>query len=90
MKWYKDGEKLQDTERVWLEQDGTRHSLAISAVEMSDAGEYLCDSGDDSLIFYVMVEGNVWGWGVGGRKGHLWTSSLYEEIILFIKQECQV
>ncbi|XP_032067800.1 obscurin-like protein 1 [Thamnophis elegans] len=56
VKWYKDGEKLQDTERVWLEQDGTRHSLVISAVEMSDAGEYLCDSGDDSLIFYVMIE----------------------------------
>ncbi|XP_070584632.1 obscurin-like protein 1 isoform X3 [Erythrolamprus reginae] len=55
-KWYKEGEKLQDTERVWLEQDGTRHSLAISAVEMSDAGEYLCDSGDDSLTFYVTVE----------------------------------
>ncbi|XP_013918136.1 PREDICTED: obscurin-like protein 1 [Thamnophis sirtalis] len=56
VKWYKDGEKLQDTERMWLEQDGTRHSLVISAVEMSDAGEYLCDSGDDSLIFYVMIE----------------------------------
>uniref|UniRef100_A0A670YGC2 Obscurin-like protein 1 n=1 Tax=Pseudonaja textilis TaxID=8673 RepID=A0A670YGC2_PSETE len=56
VKWYKDGEKLQDTERGWLEQDGTRHSLVVSAVEMSDAGEYLCDSGDDSLIFYVTVE----------------------------------
>uniref|UniRef100_A0A8C6V4P7 Obscurin-like protein 1 n=1 Tax=Naja naja TaxID=35670 RepID=A0A8C6V4P7_NAJNA len=56
VKWYKDGEKLQDTERGWLEQDGTRHSLVVSAVDMSDAGEYLCDSGDDSLIFYVMVE----------------------------------
>lgn len=59
LKWYKDGEKLQDTERLWLEQDGARHSLVISAVEISDAGEYLCDSGDDSLIFHVMVEGNV-------------------------------
>uniref|UniRef100_A0A8C6VCB6 Obscurin-like protein 1 n=1 Tax=Naja naja TaxID=35670 RepID=A0A8C6VCB6_NAJNA len=58
VKWYKDGEKLQDTERGWLEQDGTRHSLVVSAVDMSDAGEYLCDSGDDSLIFYVMVEGS--------------------------------
>ncbi|XP_039210331.1 obscurin-like protein 1 isoform X2 [Crotalus tigris] len=56
LKWYKDGEKLQDTERLWLEQDGARHSLVISAVEISDAGEYLCDSGDDSLIFHVMVE----------------------------------
>lgn len=57
---------------------------------MSDAGEYLCDSGDDSLIFYVMVEGNVWGWVVGGRKDHLWTSSFYEKNTLFMKQECQI
>ncbi|XP_077176934.1 obscurin-like protein 1 isoform X2 [Paroedura picta] len=56
VKWYKDGEKLQDTDRVRLEQDGARHSLVILGAERCDAGEYLCDSGDDSLIFYVKVE----------------------------------
>ncbi|XP_048342589.1 obscurin-like protein 1 isoform X3 [Sphaerodactylus townsendi] len=56
VKWYKDGEKLQDTDHVRLEQDGTRHSLVILGAERCDAGEYLCDSGDDSLIFYVNVE----------------------------------
>ncbi|XP_054826058.1 obscurin-like protein 1 [Eublepharis macularius] len=56
VKWYKDGEKLQDTDRVRLEQDGARHSLVILGGERCDAGEYLCDSGDDSLIFYVKVE----------------------------------
>nr|XP_028596729.1 obscurin-like protein 1 isoform X1 [Podarcis muralis] len=56
VKWYKDGEKLQDTDRVRLEQDGACHSLVILGAERCDAGEYLCDSGDDSLIFYVTVE----------------------------------
>ncbi|XP_060117593.1 obscurin-like protein 1 [Heteronotia binoei] len=56
VKWYKDGEKLQDTDRVRLEQDGAHHSLVILGAERCDAGEYLCDSGDDSLIFYVKVE----------------------------------
>uniref|UniRef100_A0ABM5F7Q2 Obscurin-like protein 1 isoform X2 n=1 Tax=Pogona vitticeps TaxID=103695 RepID=A0ABM5F7Q2_9SAUR len=56
VKWYKDGEKLQDTERVRLEQEGTHHSLVIRGAKRSDAGEYLCDSGDDSLIFNVTVE----------------------------------
>ncbi|XP_008110065.2 obscurin-like protein 1 isoform X1 [Anolis carolinensis] len=56
VKWYKDGEKLQDTERVRLEQDGTCHTLVILGVKRGDAGEYLCDSGDDNLIFYVTVE----------------------------------
>ncbi|KAL8182984.1 UNVERIFIED_CONTAM: hypothetical protein K2H54_010659 [Gekko kuhli] len=56
VKWYKDGEKLRDTDRVRLERDGARHSLVILGAERWDAGEYLCDSGDDSLIFYVKVE----------------------------------
>ncbi|XP_066467658.1 obscurin-like protein 1 isoform X2 [Tiliqua scincoides] len=56
VKWYKDGEKLQDTDHVRLEQDGAHHSLVILGAECCDCGEYLCDSGDDSLIFYVTVE----------------------------------
>ncbi|KAJ6665562.1 hypothetical protein lerEdw1_003405 [Lerista edwardsae] len=56
VKWYKDGEKLQDSDHVRLEQDGAHHSLVILGAECCDAGEYLCDSGDDSLIFYVTVE----------------------------------
>lgn len=59
VKWYKDGEKLQDSDHVQLEQDGAHHSLVILRAECGDAGEYLCDSGDDSLIFYVTVEGKA-------------------------------
>ncbi|XP_074857726.1 obscurin-like protein 1 isoform X2 [Carettochelys insculpta] len=56
VKWYKDGEKLQDTGRVRLEEDGARRSLVVLGMECKDAGEYLCDSRDDSLIFYVTME----------------------------------
>ncbi|XP_019409093.1 PREDICTED: obscurin-like protein 1 [Crocodylus porosus] len=55
-KWYKDGEKLQDTGRVRVEEDGARRALVVLGVESRDAGEYLCDTCDDSLIFYVTVE----------------------------------
>ncbi|XP_074449581.1 obscurin-like protein 1 isoform X4 [Larus michahellis] len=57
VKWYKDGEKLQDTGRVRLEEDGTRRSLVILGATGRDAGEYLCDTGDDSIVFFVTVEG---------------------------------
>lgn len=57
VKWYKDGEKLQDTGRVRLEEDGARRSLVILGATGRDAGEYLCDTGDDSIIFFVTVEG---------------------------------
>ncbi|NXJ88164.1 OBSL1 protein, partial [Corythaixoides concolor] len=56
VKWYKDGEKLQDMGRVQLEEDGTRRSLIILGATGSDAGEYLCDTVDDSIVFFVTVE----------------------------------
>ncbi|NXH19071.1 OBSL1 protein, partial [Bucco capensis] len=56
VKWYKDGEKLQDTGCVRLEEDGTRRSLVIVGATGRDAGEYLCDTGSDSIIFFVTVE----------------------------------
>ncbi|NXG77705.1 OBSL1 protein, partial [Baryphthengus martii] len=56
VKWYKDGEKLQDTERVRLEEDGERRSLVVLGATGRDAGEYLCDTGDDNIIFFVTVE----------------------------------
>lgn len=72
VKWYKDGEKLQDTARVRLEQEGTRHALVILGAKRSDAGEYLCDSGDDSLIFNVTVEGKARArWGRGKERALL-------------------
>ncbi|XP_041896949.1 obscurin-like protein 1 isoform X1 [Corvus kubaryi] len=56
VKWYKDGEKLQDTGRVRLEEDGLRRSLVILGATGRDAGEYLCDTGDDSIVFFITVE----------------------------------
>ncbi|NXD06168.1 OBSL1 protein, partial [Nothocercus nigrocapillus] len=56
VKWYKDGEKLQDTGRVRLEEDGARRSLVVLGATRRDAGEYLCDTRDDSVIFCVTVE----------------------------------
>ncbi|NWV79106.1 OBSL1 protein, partial [Dasyornis broadbenti] len=56
VKWYKDGEKLQDTGRVRLEEDGMRRSLVILGATGRDAGEYLCDTGDDSIVFFLTVE----------------------------------
>ncbi|XP_050567618.1 LOW QUALITY PROTEIN: obscurin-like protein 1 [Cygnus atratus] len=56
VKWYKDGEKLQDTGHVRLEEDGARRSLVVLGATGGDAGEYLCDTRDDSIIFCVAVE----------------------------------
>lgn len=76
VKWYKDGEKLQDTGHVRLEEDGVRRSLVILGTTGKDAGEYLCDTGDDSIVFFITVEGEqevlvgmAWGRGLRGVCG---------------------
>ncbi|XP_066046190.1 obscurin-like protein 1 [Chamaea fasciata] len=56
VKWYKDGEKLQDTGHVQVEENGVRRSLVILGATSKDAGEYLCDTGDDSIVFFISVE----------------------------------
>ncbi|NXJ73980.1 OBSL1 protein, partial [Trogon melanurus] len=56
VKWYKDGEKLKDTGRVRLEEDRARRSLVVLGTTGRDTGEYLCDTGDDSIVFFVTVE----------------------------------
>ncbi|KAM8806950.1 obscurin-like protein 1 [Eudromia elegans] len=56
VKWYKDGEKLRDTGRVRLEEDGARRALAVLGATRRDAGEYLCDTRDDSIVFCITVE----------------------------------
>lgn len=58
VRWYKDGERLASQGRVQLEQDGARQVLRVRGARSRDAGEYLCDTPQDSRIFLVSVEGN--------------------------------
>lgn len=59
VRWYKDGERLASQGRVQLEQDGARQVLRVRGARSRDAGEYLCDTPQDSRIFLVSVEGNT-------------------------------
>ncbi|XP_072324948.1 obscurin-like protein 1 isoform X4 [Scyliorhinus torazame] len=55
-KWYKDGEKLEENERISIGKEGTLRSLRILDARTTDSGEYLCDVQDDSVVFRVGVE----------------------------------
>ena len=57
-RWYKDGERLASQGRVQLEQAGARQVLRVRGARSGDAGEYLCDTPQDSRIFLGSVEGN--------------------------------
>lgn len=57
VRWYKDGEKVQESERLRLESDGRHRKLVILQTQPGDSGEYVCDAGDDSIFYNVMVTG---------------------------------
>ncbi|XP_066519296.1 obscurin-like protein 1a [Hoplias malabaricus] len=56
VKWYKDGERIEENERFCFEQEGAFRSLVILCAELEDSGEYFLDAKDDSISFHVTVQ----------------------------------
>ena len=61
VKWYKDGKLLTSSRTVHAEQKGKSRQLVIDSVEKKDAGEYICESGSEKLVFRMHVAGKEGG-----------------------------
>lgn len=55
--WYKDGQKLQEVDRIKLKSEGPYRTLVIPHSTIEDSGEYVCDTGDDSAFFQLSITG---------------------------------
>ncbi|XP_070832769.1 obscurin-like protein 1 [Chaetodon trifascialis] len=53
--WYKDGQKLQDSENIKLKAEGPYRRLKILLSGVEDSGEYVCDTADDSIFFHLSI-----------------------------------
>ncbi|XP_055361312.1 obscurin-like protein 1 isoform X3 [Betta splendens] len=53
--WYKDGQKLQESENIKLKIEGPYRRLKILSSGVEDSGEYVCDTADDSIFFHLSV-----------------------------------
>ncbi|XP_069389509.1 obscurin isoform X4 [Paralichthys olivaceus] len=53
--WYKDGQKLQDSENIKLKIEGPYRRLKIISSRVDDSGEYVCDTADDSIFFHLCI-----------------------------------
>uniref|UniRef100_A0A670YQC2 Obscurin-like protein 1 n=1 Tax=Pseudonaja textilis TaxID=8673 RepID=A0A670YQC2_PSETE len=53
--WYKDGEEVEESERLLLESKGPHHRLVIPSAQVEDSGEFVCDAGGDSAFFNITV-----------------------------------
>ncbi|XP_065818093.1 obscurin isoform X5 [Labrus bergylta] len=53
--WYKDGQKLQESENIKLKVEGPYRRLKIISSGVEDSGEYVCDTADDSIFFHLTI-----------------------------------
>lgn len=59
VKWFKDGKELQFSEHVQLAIDGKRQKLKIYNAELSDAGVFSCQVGDQTSSATLTVTGMI-------------------------------
>ncbi|XP_030258913.1 obscurin isoform X7 [Sparus aurata] len=55
VKWFKDGKLLTSAKTIHTESRGKSRQLVIDSVEMKDAGEYICEAGNEKLPFKMHV-----------------------------------
>ncbi|KTG01853.1 hypothetical protein cypCar_00017644, partial [Cyprinus carpio] len=53
--WFKDGLKLQESENVRLSAEGPYRRVIILCASKRDSGEYVCDTGGDSIFFQLII-----------------------------------
>lgn len=56
VKWYKNGEELQFSDRIQLRIDGKQQTLKIYKSTVDDAAEYTCVVGDQESTAFLTVE----------------------------------
>lgn len=57
VRWYKDNLEVEEGPNLILEVDGAQRRLVIPFTTVDDAGEYICDTEDDSVAFLVTITG---------------------------------
>lgn len=55
--WYKDGQKVDESESLVVKMDGRKHCLVLPAAEVRDSGEFECRTEGVSAFFSVTIQG---------------------------------
>ncbi|XP_036426457.1 obscurin-like protein 1a isoform X2 [Colossoma macropomum] len=54
--WYCDGMEVEESEELILEEDGVHRRLIIPRTTIDDSAEYVCETANDSVTFWVKIE----------------------------------
>ncbi|TSL54341.1 Obscurin [Bagarius yarrelli] len=55
VRWYRNGLEVEQNSNLILEVDGVYRRLIIPETTVSDSAEYVCDTVDDSVTFFVNI-----------------------------------
>ncbi|XP_012582087.1 PREDICTED: obscurin-like protein 1 isoform X2 [Condylura cristata] len=53
--WFKDGQEVEESDFVVLENEGPHHRLVLPAAQPPDGGEFQCVAGDERAYFTVTI-----------------------------------
>lgn len=67
VRWYKDGQEVEESDFVVLEKEGPHHRLVLPAAQPPDGGEFQCVAGDERAYFTVTITGGGTGRSVWHR-----------------------
>lgn len=59
VRWFKDGQVVEDNNNVLLMSDGPYRRLTIFSGSVEDCGEYVCETDGDSVFFQLTVKGKT-------------------------------
>ncbi|XP_058521044.1 obscurin-like protein 1 isoform X3 [Ochotona princeps] len=55
VRWYKDGQEVEESDFVLLEVDGPHRRLVLPAAQPPDGGEFQCVAGEERVYFTVTI-----------------------------------
>ncbi|KAJ8012450.1 hypothetical protein DPEC_G00042890 [Dallia pectoralis] len=55
VRWYRDGLEVEENDNLILEVDGVYRRLIIPETTIKDSAEYVCDTSDDNMTFFVNI-----------------------------------
>jgi hypothetical protein len=60
--WYKDGQKVEESESLIVKTEGRKHRLILPEAQVRDSGEFECRTEGVSAFFGVTVQGQEPCW----------------------------
>lgn len=66
--WYKDGQEVENSDLMVLENEGPHRRLLLPVAQPSDGGEFQCVTGDERAYFTVNITGRGPGRATGQGK----------------------